>query len=99
MFESVKDEIHTAFDGHYVSLIAYGATGTGKTHSCNTIMERSIREIDLAYGRCRESGEHMEISAQLLEVYNEQVRDLLGGTGAGPGNASARGNNRRAGRF
>ncbi len=44
--EQVNEEIIAAFDGHRVSVIAYGATGTGKTYSINHVMEKSIREID-----------------------------------------------------
>eukprot|EP00392_Amoebophrya_sp_AT5.2_P016135 g16378.t1 len=87
LYAAVSEEILAAFDGQNVALIAYGATGTGKTYSCNSIMERAIKEIDSMWKRASAAGERMDIEAQLVEVYNESIQDLLG-CGAG-GSASS----------
>ncbi|CAD7937179.1 unnamed protein product [Amoebophrya sp. A120] len=88
LFEAVNEEILAAFDGQNVALIAYGATGTGKTYSCNAIMEKTIKEIDKAWKKCIQAGEEMEIEAQLVEIYNENIRDLLDTSGNGTNGSS-----------
>eukprot|EP00397_Hematodinium_sp_SG-2012_P000285 GEMP01000285.1.p1 GENE.GEMP01000285.1~~GEMP01000285.1.p1 ORF type:complete len:1299 (+),score=295.96 GEMP01000285.1:2594-6490(+) len=74
----VMEEILTAWDGMPVTIVAYGVTGTGKTHTINSIAERAISEFDRRAEIAKKSGEEVTFRVTLLEVYNEQIRDLLG---------------------
>lgn len=71
-----------AFDGYSSAIFAYGQTGTGKTY---TIMgerepasERGLLPRILEDIFQRGAGE-AKVNLQMLEVYNEKLRDLLAG--------------------
>lgn len=77
LYSHVKADIRSACDGKGVSIIAYGATGSGKTYCCNRLMTHSIETLRDEAAEAFRVGEIMEIHVQLLEIYNENVRDLL----------------------
>ncbi|CAF1220965.1 unnamed protein product, partial [Didymodactylos carnosus] len=78
-----RDVINNAFAGFNCSLFAYGQTGSGKSYSmigygvnrgivpiaCDELF-KSIRENENTKTR-------YEVTLSMLEIYNEQVRDLL----------------------
>ena len=73
--------IARVLDGYNATVFAYGATGAGKTHtmigtaSQPGVMVQTMH--DLFNGmRQRETGKY-EVSVSYMEVYNEQIRDLL----------------------
>ena len=83
--ESVKPLVQSALDGFNVCIFAYGQTGSGKTHTMEGpehdrgVTFRAIKELfDLANGECSVPGV-VEYTFQLsmLEIYNEQIKDLL----------------------
>lgn len=72
----------SVLDGYNVCIFAYGQTGTGKTFT----MEGSEQDRGVNYRTLEQlfkiSDERKEtlsykISISVLEVYNEQIRDLL----------------------
>lgn len=78
--------VQSAIDGFNVCIFAYGQTGSGKTHTmiggagCEKgIVYRSVEKIFEAKKELESSsrGTSVEISVELLEIYNEDVRDLL----------------------
>jgi len=91
--EIVFDEMRTlclsAMDGYNVCLFAYGITGSGKTFTVEGgdsarenpklqgLVFRTLKEIfRIAYGE-RSGAYETRIGVQLMELYNEEFRDLL----------------------
>jgi centromeric protein E len=81
---SVRSLVHAALDGYHTSVLAYGQTSTGKTH---TMMGTSRQPgiIPLAIRECfsrirqAQAGQPREylLRVSYLEVYKEHIRDLL----------------------
>ena len=81
----------SALEGRNVCLFAYGQTGAGKSFSmlgkpdqpgiiprtCNAIFDRIAEENDPCYEHC--------VSIQVVEVYCEQINDLLANRKTWPG--------------
>eukprot|EP00253_Pinus_taeda_P022170 PITA_22170 len=74
-------------DGYNVCIFAYGQTGSGKTHTMSGPTGASEKEMGVNYralsdlfelSQKRKGLMVYEVSVQMIEVYNEQVRDLLG---------------------
>ncbi|XP_076171198.1 kinesin-like protein KIF18A isoform X1 [Ptiloglossa arizonensis] len=79
---STKDLIISLLDGYNCSVFAYGATGAGKTHT----MLGSSKDLGITYRTVAElffqiekQGGHREfnLGVTYLEIYNENVQDLL----------------------
>ncbi|KAJ7977892.1 Kinesin-like protein [Quillaja saponaria] len=86
VFSDTQPLIRSVLDGYNVCIFAYGQTGSGKTHTMtgpDDLTEESVgvnyRALrDLFYlSDQRKDTIHYAISVQMLEIYNEQVRDLL----------------------
>ncbi|KAK7269399.1 hypothetical protein RIF29_22125 [Crotalaria pallida] len=86
VFSDTQPLIRSVLDGYNVCMFAYGQTGSGKTHTMtgpNNLTEetvgvnyRALRDLFLLSEQ-RKDTVHYDISVQMLEIYNEQVRDLL----------------------
>jgi len=81
--------LRNALDGFNGSLFAYGQTGSGKSYSVMGyadqpgIIPRSVSEIFERKSQIEEGGDkELRIWVSYLEIYNEQVRDLLLAGGA-----------------
>ncbi|XP_068654035.1 kinesin-like protein KIN-14Q isoform X2 [Aristolochia californica] len=82
VFEDTAPFAASVLDGYNVCIFAYGQTGTGKTFTMEgteeargvnyRTLEELFRIIDERKGLFK-----YEISVSVLEVYNEQIRDLL----------------------
>lgn len=92
IFDEVSDVVQSALDGYKVCLFSYGQTGAGKTHTMQGgrgmgeegIIPRAVSKILATVARLREQGWEYSLEASYIEVYNEQLRDLLAeGRGAG----------------
>ncbi|KAL8131824.1 hypothetical protein AgCh_007661 [Apium graveolens] len=78
--------IRSVLDGYNVCIFAYGQTGSGKTYTMSgpdlTTQEtwgvnfRALRDL-FAISKERADAIEYEIGVQMIEIYNEQVRDLL----------------------
>jgi kinesin family protein C1 len=87
VFSEISQLVQSALDGYKVCVFAYGQTGSGKTHTMiggkdedtMGIIPRSVAQIFKAADGLKKRGWDFEIEASFLEVYNETVRDLLGG--------------------
>ncbi|KAI4366017.1 hypothetical protein MLD38_021946 [Melastoma candidum] len=72
----------SVLDGYNVCIFAYGQTGTGKTYTMEGTDEargvnyRTLQEFFRIVEE-RKKILHYDISVSVLEVYNEQIRDLL----------------------
>lgn len=81
VFAGVRDLVVSMIDGYNVCIFAYGQTGAGKTHSMQGepsdpgIYMRTFNEL---FQVARErSGWKVELTAAIIEIYNEEIRDLL----------------------
>jgi kinesin family protein C2/C3 len=94
VFEKTAPFATSVLDGYNVCIFAYGQTGTGKTFTMEgtdgargvnyRILEELFRVI-----KDRHDLFQYEITVSALEVYNEQIRDLLL-TGSQPGATTKR---------
>uniref|UniRef100_K3X2X4 Kinesin-like protein n=1 Tax=Globisporangium ultimum (strain ATCC 200006 / CBS 805.95 / DAOM BR144) TaxID=431595 RepID=K3X2X4_GLOUD len=82
LFSEVRPLVTSILDGYSVCIFAYGQTGSGKTHTMAGppdnpgINTRSLQELfDRKTQRCKEYQD--EITVSVMEIYNEQIRDLL----------------------
>ena len=82
LFEEVNPLICSVMDGYNACIMAYGQTGSGKTFTMvgtdkePGVIPRAIRRL-FAILKEREKDYDYQICLSILEVYNEQVRDLL----------------------
>ncbi|XP_044984378.1 kinesin-like protein KIN-14Q isoform X1 [Hordeum vulgare subsp. vulgare] len=90
VFSDMQPLIRSVLDGFNVCIFAYGQTGSGKTYTMsgpNVLSEESVgvnyRALnDLFNLQAQRKGTiDYEISVQMIEIYNEQVRDLLQDSG------------------
>lgn len=85
VFDEVSDLVQSALDGYKVCLFSYGQTGAGKTFTMQGadtpgqegIIPRSISKILKTVETLKEQGWEYKLEASFVEVYNEQLRDLL----------------------
>uniref|UniRef100_A0A7N0TSM4 Uncharacterized protein n=1 Tax=Kalanchoe fedtschenkoi TaxID=63787 RepID=A0A7N0TSM4_KALFE len=86
VFADTKPLIRSALDGYNVCIFAYGQTGSGKTYTMTGpsvlteqnqgVNYRALQDLFLLAEQ-RKDMFHYDISVQMMEIYNEQVRDLL----------------------
>lgn len=82
VFADASPLVISVLDGYNVCLFAYGQTGTGKTFTMEgTELNRGVnyRTLEQLFKTVEERKETFtcSISVTALEVYNEQIRDLL----------------------
>ncbi|KAJ4962684.1 hypothetical protein NE237_022623 [Protea cynaroides] len=82
VFEDASSLVISVLDGYNVCIFAYGQTGTGKTFTMEgTEQNRGVnyRTLDQLFKIAKDRSETFtyNISVSVLEVYNEQIRDLL----------------------
>ncbi|KAL7058234.1 hypothetical protein AAHC03_016614 [Spirometra sp. Aus1] len=81
VYREVEDLVISCVDGYNVCIIAYGQTGSGKTHTMVGTQEEpgvNRRAIQRLLRLCNDR-HHWEyrLSMSMLEVYQEEVFDLL----------------------
>ncbi|KDP41503.1 hypothetical protein JCGZ_15910 [Jatropha curcas] len=82
VFADVSPLVTSVLDGYNVCIFAYGQTGTGKTFTMEGTEENrgfNYRTLQTLFKTAEERKETVkyDISVSVLEVYNEQIRDLL----------------------
>lgn len=88
VYEEVSALVTSVLDGYNVCIFAYGQTGSGKTFTMSGPPDNrgvNTRALEELFHRVRErSAEYNDsITVSLLEVYNEEIRDLLTDRGEG----------------
>jgi Kinesin motor domain len=82
--ESIEQEIEGALQGYNTSILLYGVTGSGKTHTVfgnlGYLDSAESTEQGLVYHCFRRVMKEPStaVSISYIEIYNEQVKDLLG---------------------
>ncbi|XP_047561462.1 LOW QUALITY PROTEIN: kinesin-like protein KIF28P [Lutra lutra] len=77
--------LDSAWQGYNTTLLAYGQTGSGKSYSMvgfganKGIIPKVCEELFQAIEK-REGNEEYQVTFSMLEIYNEQIRDLLSRT-------------------
>ncbi|CAI9297716.1 unnamed protein product [Lactuca saligna] len=88
VFADTQPLIRSVMDGYNVCIFAYGQTGSGKTHTMCGPSGASRKDMGINYlalndlfdlSNTREDVVKYELYVQMVEIYNEQVRDLLTG--------------------
>ncbi|KAK4439065.1 Kinesin-like protein KIN-14Q [Sesamum alatum] len=82
VFEETAPLAISVLDGYNVCIFAYGQTGTGKTFTMEGTNEArgvNYRTLEKLFDIIeeRQNTFRYEVSVSVLEVYNEQIRDLL----------------------
>ncbi|EIE22632.1 the Kifc3 motor domain in complex with Adp, partial [Coccomyxa subellipsoidea C-169] len=87
IFGEVSQLITSALDGYNVCIFAYGQTGAGKTYTMEGTRQdpginyRTMKELFRCIKEDREGGTTYDITTSIVELYNEQVWDLLAESG------------------
>eukprot|EP00904_Undaria_pinnatifida_P001799 jgi/Undpi1/1161/HiC_scaffold_10.g04623.m1 len=85
VFKEVSGFVQSALDGFKVCLFSYGQTGSGKTHTMSGsgtgmmrgIVPRAVEHILARVGDLQDGPWSYSVQASFLEIYNEELRDLL----------------------
>ncbi|KAI3448524.1 hypothetical protein Pfo_005189 [Paulownia fortunei] len=86
VFTDTQPLIRSVLDGYNVCIFAYGQTGSGKTYTMTGPGELTKESLGVNYralsdifliSEQRKDTISYDISVQMIEIYNEQVRDLL----------------------
>lgn len=85
VFEEVSQLVQSALDGYNVCLFSYGQTGSGKSWTMQGdgrgkdrgIIPRAVQQVLATSHRLQRQGWEYELHASYLEIYNEEIRDLL----------------------
>ncbi|KAF8401402.1 hypothetical protein HHK36_012341 [Tetracentron sinense] len=86
VFSDTQPLIRSVLDGYNVCIFAYGQTGSGKTYTMTGPRELTEQSLGVNYralsdlfllSEQRKDTFCYDVSVQMIEIYNEQVRDLL----------------------
>ncbi|KAL4279394.1 hypothetical protein GQ457_03G012810 [Hibiscus cannabinus] len=86
VFSDIKPFVQSVVDGYNVCIFAYGQTGSGKTYTMTGPDGATEEEWGINYhalnnlfriSQSRRKHILYEVGVQMVEIYNEQVRDLL----------------------
>ncbi|KAK9045292.1 hypothetical protein V6N11_059179 [Hibiscus sabdariffa] len=91
VFSDIQPFVKSVVDGYNVCIFAYGQTGSGKTYTMtgpNGATEEewgiNYQALNLLFRVSQSRRKHVlyEVGVQMVEIYNEQVRDLLSSDGS-----------------
>ncbi|XP_047961498.1 kinesin-like protein KIN-14G [Salvia hispanica] len=86
VFSDTQPLIRSVLDGYNVCIFAYGQTGSGKTYTMTGPQELTPESLGVNYralsdlffiSQQRKDSMSYDVFVQMIEIYNEQVRDLL----------------------
>ncbi|CAK7348358.1 unnamed protein product [Dovyalis caffra] len=86
VFSDMQPLIRSVLDGYNVCIFAYGQTGSGKTYTMSGPRDLSEKSQGVNYralgdlfliAEQRKDTFSYNVAVQMIEIYNEQVRDLL----------------------
>lgn len=91
IFGEISQLVQSALDGYRVCIFAYGQTGSGKTYTMEGpgergtgmisgergMIPRAVQQVVATSRAMKEQGWDFQLEAQFLEIYNDELRDLL----------------------
>ncbi|KAE8381166.1 P-loop containing nucleoside triphosphate hydrolase protein [Aspergillus bertholletiae] len=81
VFDEISQLVQSALDGYNVCIFCYGQTGSGKTHTMSSLdgmIPRAVHQIYETATSLKEKGWRYTMEGNFVEVYNENLNDLLG---------------------
>lgn len=81
VFDEISQLVQSALDGYNVCIFCYGQTGAGKTFTMSSedgMIPRAVRQIYVTAKSLEEKGWRYSMEGSFMEVYNENINDLLG---------------------
>lgn len=81
IFEEISQLVQSALDGYNVCIFCYGQTGSGKTYTMSSedgMIPLAVHQIYTTAAALREKGWKYTMEGSFVEVYNENLNDLLG---------------------
>ncbi|RFU26155.1 hypothetical protein B7463_g10193, partial [Scytalidium lignicola] len=81
IFGEISQLVQSALDGYNVCIFCYGQTGSGKTHTMSStdgMIPLATNQIYETATNLQEKGWKYTIEGSFIEVYNEEIHDLLG---------------------
>jgi len=82
IFEEISQLVQSALDGYNVCIFAYGQTGSGKTYTMSSpkdgMIPQAVHQIYSVAESLRKKGWTYSMEGSFLEIYNENINDLLG---------------------
>ncbi|KAK2740925.1 kinesin-like nuclear fusion protein [Myotisia sp. PD_48] len=81
IFSEISQLVQSALDGFNVCIFCYGQTGSGKTYTMSSedgMISRALRQIYTTTTELRSMGWEYTMEGNFIEVYNENIHDLLG---------------------
>ncbi|KAJ5589730.1 hypothetical protein N7450_003702 [Penicillium hetheringtonii] len=81
VFDEISQLVQSALDGYNVCIFCYGQTGSGKTYTMSSqdgMIPRAVHQIYETAQGLEEKGWRYKMAGNFVEVYNENLNDLLG---------------------
>lgn len=81
VFDEISQLVQSALDGYNVCIFCYGQTGSGKTHTMSSLdgmIPKAVHQIYETATSLEEKGWRYKMEGNFVEVYNENLNDLLG---------------------
>ena len=81
IFAEISQLVQSALDGYNVCIFCYGQTGSGKTFTMSSSDGMIPQAVHQIYGTAKtleEKGWKYKMEGSFIEVYNENLNDLLG---------------------
>lgn len=81
VFDEISQLVQSALDGYNVCIFCYGQTGSGKTYTMSSddgMIPLAVRQIYETASTLEEKGWKYTMEGNFVEVYNENLNDLLG---------------------
>ncbi|KAL8799741.1 MAG: hypothetical protein Q9200_007459 [Gallowayella weberi] len=81
VFAEISQLVQSALDGYNVCIFCYGQTGSGKTFTMSAqdgMIPRAVNQIYDTAKTLEEKGWKYTMEGSFIEVYNENINDLLG---------------------
>ena len=81
VFGEISQLVQSALDGYNVCIFCYGQTGSGKTFTMSAVdgmIPRAVNQIYSTAKTLEEKGWKYSMAGSFIEVYNENLNDLLG---------------------
>ena len=81
VFDEISQLVQSALDGYNVCIFCYGQTGSGKTYTMSAsdgMIPLAVNQIYETAKSLEEKGWQYKMEGSFIEVYNEELNDLLG---------------------